>query len=245
MPTGKSRGVPPPAVESTADFAHCDDPALVDLAGKGSEAAVRALVQRHNRRLYRIARAVVRDDAEAEDVVQETYLRAFTNLGSYRGEAAFSTWLTRITLNEALGRLRRRHPSVDIGTIASEGEPYGANLIMFPLSRSSPTPEAETARRQVRDILEQAVDQLPERFRIVFVLREIEQMSTEDAAVSLAIKPETVKTRLHRARRMIRAALNKQLSLAFSELFPFDGPRCERIADQVIRRLRGSPPFAT
>jgi RNA polymerase sigma-70 factor, ECF subfamily len=211
---------------------------LVDRIRQGDEGAVRIMVQRHNRRLFRIARAIVKNDAEAEDIVQETYVRAFTSLGSFRGQSALLTWLTRIALNEALGRLRRSRPALPLDELSSAGEVDGARLIMFPTAQLPKSPEAELARSQVRDLLEHAVDGLPESFRIVLILRDIEEMSIEETAALLMIKPETVKTRLHRARKLIRAALSKRLPEAFSELFPFDGKRCANMANRVIDRMR-------
>jgi RNA polymerase sigma-70 factor (ECF subfamily) len=207
------------------------DEALVELARRGGENAVRALVSRHNRRLFRAARAIVRDDAEAEDVVQETYVRAFSVLGTFRGEARFSTWLTRIAVNEAIGRARRRRR----GAPDAGSDP---GVIMFPGSPPPTAADAELGRKQVRALLEAAVDELPEAFRIVFVLRDVEGMSTDATAAELGLKPATVKTRLHRARRLMRAALEARLSASFSELFPFDGARCAGMADRVVARLQ-------
>jgi RNA polymerase sigma-70 factor (ECF subfamily) len=197
------------------------------------------IVQRYNRRLYRVARAVLRDDAEAEDVVQETYMKAFANLGSFRGDAALATWLTRIALNEALGRRRRRNRRTDIEARGIGDERAEGSLIMFPVALAPSNPEMEVSRRQVRDLLEKAVDALPEPFRMVFVLRDIEDLSIEETAKQLDLKPQTVKTRLHRARRLIRGRLDKALTSAYFDLFPFDGARCVRMADKVIARLRG------
>jgi RNA polymerase sigma-70 factor, ECF subfamily len=211
---------------------------LVDRIRQGDERATRIMVQRHNRRLFRIARAIVKNDAEAEDIVQETYVRAFTGLGSFRGESALLTWLTRIALNEALGRLRRSRPALPLDELSPAGDIDGARLIMFPTAQLPASPEAELARSQVRDLLEQAVDELPEAFRIVLILRDIEEMTIEETADLLMIKPETIKTRLHRARKLMRASLSKRLPEAFSELFPFDGRRCANMADRVIRRMR-------
>lgn len=215
----------------------CDDLELVAHARAGSEDAVRVLIKRNNRRLFRIARAVVRDDGEAEDIVQETYVRAFTKLHSFRGDSSFSTWITRIALNEAMGRVRRRRPSAALAEIDRIPDADGGRVIMFPTSLTPPGADAELARRQVRDLLEQAVDDLPDIFRTVFVLRDIEELSTEETAAQLTLKPETVKTRLHRARRLMRAAIEKRLTASFSELFPFDGHRCDRMADRVTARL--------
>lgn len=216
------------------------DEALVALARKHDESAVRALVKRHNRRLFRVARGVVRDDNEAEDIVQETYVRAFTKLDGFRGDSAFSTWLTRIALNEAYGRLRRKRPTVDVSDIENADHTDGGQVIMFPLSPAQPGPEAEAGRDQVRRILERAVDQLPEPFRMVFILRDIEGLDTEAAAALLAIRPETVKTRLFRARRLMRAEMEKALSPNFSEMFPFGGERCAQMADRLIERLQAA-----
>jgi RNA polymerase sigma-70 factor, ECF subfamily len=214
-----------------------DDGALVERARNRDGAAVRLIMQRHNRRLYRVARSVLHDDAEAEDVVQETYVRAFTHLDGFRGEAQLSTWLTRITLNEAIGRLRRRRITVglkDIDVISNQGE---ARVMYLPSARQDSDPEAAAARGEVRRLLERAVDQLPDHFRVVFMLRDIEEMSVEETASHLGLRPETVKTRLHRARRLLREALNKTLASALTDVFPCAGARCARIADAVLERL--------
>ena len=220
------------------DHAALDDRALVDLARRHDEAAVRILIARHNQRLFRVARGVLRDDAEAEDVVQESYVRAFTRLDGFRGEASFITWLTRIALNEALGRLRRRRPSADIAVLDQAAE--GGRTILFPTMPVPVSPESEAGRTQMRRVLERAVDALPEAFKLVFVLRDIEGLSGEEAGALLEIRPETVKTRLHRARRQLRRAIEAELSAGFAEIFPFDGARCAHMADRVAARLRGA-----
>jgi RNA polymerase sigma-70 factor (ECF subfamily) len=220
------------------DLGALDDRALVDLARRKDEPAIRALIKRHNQRLIRVARGVLRDDAEAEDVVQETYVRAFTGLASFRGEAQLATWLTRIALNEALGRVRRRRSQADLAELdAGKGLDEG-RPIMLPSSLMPASPEAEAARSQIRRLLEQAIDKLPGQFRLVFILREVEGLSTDETATQLSIKVETVKTRLHRARKLMRAAIEERLSASFSELFPFDGARCARLSDGVVARLR-------
>lgn len=214
------------------------DAELVAQARVGQESAIRAMIRRHNPRLFRIARGVVRDDAEAEDVVQETWVRAFTSLDSFRGDAAFPTWLTRIALNEALGRLRRRRPMADLSEIDAAAARDGDGVIMFPTIGQTPNPESETGREQVRRLLERAVDELGEPFRMVFILRDVQGLSTEETAEALSIRPETVKTRLHRARAMMRASLERSLAPRFGDLFPFDGERCASMADRVVARLR-------
>ena len=226
----------PAILERHADLGLHSEAELVSMARQGGENAVRALIKRNNRRLFRVARAVVRNDAEAEDIVQETYVRAFTRLDTFRGDARFSSWLTRIALNEAFGRVRSRARTADLAeleTAASEGR-----IVMFPISPTPPGADSEYGRAQVRAFLEKAVDQLPDAFRIVFVLRDIEGLSTQETASELSLKPETVKTRLHRARHMMREAIEKQLAATFGELFPFDGARCDRMADRVVARLR-------
>jgi RNA polymerase sigma-70 factor (ECF subfamily) len=213
------------------------DGALVERARQRDGAAVRLIMQRHNRRLYRAARSILNDDAEAEDVVQEAYVRAFTHLDGFRGEAQLSTWLTRIVLNEALGRLRRRRLTVglkDIDAISDQGE---ARVIYLPSARQDSDPESAAARAEVRRLLERAVDQLPDHFRVVFMLRDIEEMSVEETASHLGLRPETVKTRLHRARRLLREALNKTLASALADVFPCAGARCTRITEAVLKRL--------
>lgn len=211
------------------------DADLVGLARGRDEAAVRAITKRYNRRLFRIARSILRNDAEAEDVVQETYVRAFTGLDMFRGDAAFGTWITRIAMNEALGRLRRRRPTVD-------WETYGVNrhqaeIINFPASMAGSDPEQSMAQGEIRAVLERAIDELPDAFRAVFVARIVEGMSVEETADLFGLQPETVKTRLHRARLLLRAELDKQLGPALTSSFPFDGRRCDRMTEVVVAHI--------
>jgi RNA polymerase sigma-70 factor, ECF subfamily len=212
-----------------------DDEQLVQRARDRDEVAIRAITQRYNRRLFRVARSILRDDAEAEDVVQETYVRAFTGLAHFRGDSAFGTWITRIAMNEALGRLRKLRPTV-------EWESYGENrmaaeIIDFPVSAASRDPERIMAQGEIRTVLERAIDQLPDAFRAVFVARIVEGMSVEETADLFGLRTETVKTRLHRARALLREALDKQLGPALTSTFPFDGARCERMTENILRRL--------
>src|SRR5499426_3436649 len=153
------------------------DAQLVQLARQRDGAAFRTIMQRHNRRLYRMARAVVLDDSEAEDVVQEAYVRAFTSLDQFRGDSSLATWLSRIVLNEALGRLRRRRPTVDLGTIENRAP---SQIISFPTAQLDP--ERTMAQREIQSLVEQAIDDLPAAFRIVLVARIIEDMSIEETA---------------------------------------------------------------
>ncbi|MGO4552435.1 RNA polymerase sigma factor [Lysobacter sp. 2RAF19] len=217
------------------DFGKLDDATLVALARAGRREAFGEIMQRCNRRLFRIARGVVHEDAEAEDVVQAAYVAAFEHLGDFRGESSLATWLTRIVLNEANGRLRARKPTVEFDTV--EALQQGGRVIAFPSRFGSEDPEASAARSEIRRLLEHAVDELPEPFRLVFVMRQIEECSVEDTATSLGLKPETVKTRLHRARRMLRTALHDRLATTMTDAFPFLGARCDRMTRGVLERI--------
>jgi RNA polymerase sigma-70 factor, ECF subfamily len=218
------------------DFAGMDEADLVRHARAGEREAFRAIMQRGNQRLFRIARGVVRDDAEAEDIVQEAYLRAFTHMDSFRGEASIFTWLTRIVINEANGRLRKRRAHVGLDAVEA-AQSRGAHVIMFPQTDASLTPELDAARMQVRRLLESAIDELPEDFRIVFIMRDVEDCSIAETAAALDIREETIKTRLHRARRLLRTALSERLATSVTEAFMFKGARCQRMSEAVLARL--------
>ena len=226
----------PPAELSEAD--------LVRRARQRDAAAFRSIIQRHNQRLYRLVRSVVRDPVEAEDVVQETYVRAFMGLNEFRGASSFSTWLTRIAFNEALGRLRQRKPMTSLDEFTEKAlEADDATVIPFPLMQPmSADPEHGAARAEIRRVLEQAIDELPAAFRVVFVMRAVEQLSTEETAAGLGIPEETVKTRFHRAKRRLRETIQDQLEGALVDSFPFAGARCVRIAERVLARLGLSAP---
>jgi RNA polymerase sigma-70 factor (ECF subfamily) len=210
---------------------------LVACLRRGDSGAFAAVIQHHNQRLFRIARSVVGDDAEAEDVVQETYVRAFAKVTHFRGEASISTWLTRIALNEAIDRVRRRRPQVDLRLVESPGS-HMEEGAMSPKPDSTHTdPEKAAAIAEIRRLIESAIDRLPEAFRVVFVMRDIEEMSIDETSTHLGLKPETVKTRLHRARRLLRTQLEDTLAAATTEAFPFAGQRCAAITDAVLARL--------
>lgn len=226
------------AVRQDRDITSLADGALVELARHRHELAIRTLIQRYNQRLFRAARAILRSDSEAEDVVQASYVKAFTHLDGFRGEAAFSTWLTRIALNEALGRARVRRPTVGVEHIETQHAEQGA-IVLFPMSPIV-DPEAEMSRQEIRVLLERAIDDLPDPFRTVFVLRDVQGFSVEDTAAHLDVKPETVRTRLHRARRLLRASIEQQARGSFASLFPFDGARCVSMADRVLRALQST-----
>jgi RNA polymerase sigma-70 factor (ECF subfamily) len=218
-----------------------DDPlsneALVERARERDETAVRTLTQRFNRRLFRVARSILRNDAEAEDVVQEAFVRAFTGLAMFRGDASFSTWITRIAMNEALGRLRSRRPTVDWETF---GENRSHEQVLdVPLSAVFNDPEKSMAQGEIRVVLEKAIDELPDSFSAVFVARLVEGMSVEETADLFGLKPETVKTRLHRARLLLRDSLDKQLGPSLTQTFPFGDSRCAAMTEAVVRRVCG------
>ena len=185
------------------------------------EWAVRELTNRYNRRLYRIARGILRSDADAEDAVQDAYIRALQHIGEFRGDSALGTWLTRITMNEALGRLRkRRHEEADV-----------------PERSTHVTPEKVMGNRETRDLIERALDKLPDEFRLAFVARMVEGLSIQETADLLDVKPETVKTRVHRARTRLRAELESHVAPAVREAYAFDGERCARMTSRVLARL--------
>ncbi|TPI14081.1 RNA polymerase sigma factor [Mesorhizobium sp. B4-1-3] len=229
-----------PAIEAAEiGAAEAGDMALVRQALARDPDAFRAIIKTYNQRLYRLARGVVRNDAEAEDVLQEAYMRAFTSLQAFRGEASLSTWLSRIVINEALGRLRKRKRIV-----AMPGNPE-AQIIRFPLNQNDlnpgDDPERTMAQRQILRLVERATDSLPDVYRTVFVARVIEGLSIEETADLLGVKPETVKTRLHRARALVRKALDDEIGPVLLDAFPFAGRRCERLTQAVMRRLGFEP----
>ena len=211
------------------------DAELVARALARDEAAIRAILQANNRRLYRLARGILRNDSEAEDVVQETYVRAFTHLEDFRGDSSLATWLGRIAINEALGRLRLLRPGVEWTSLPPGA--LEAQIIQFPLSAASEDPEKSMAQREIQHVVERAIDELPEAFRLVFITRVIEGMNVEETAEILGLKPETVKTRLHRARTMLRNNVEKKIGPVVMDAFPFAGKRCERLTDAVLKRL--------
>ncbi|HEV2300615.1 MAG TPA: RNA polymerase sigma factor [Stellaceae bacterium] len=200
----------------------------------GDHAAFAAVMRRNNQRLYRLARGILKDEGEAEEAVQEGYVRAFTHLDRFKGEASLSTWLARIVANEALGRLRRRRMH-GVGAAEAAGDDRPCRPV-----GSNPNPEHLAARREIRRLIERAVDALPGPFRIVFVLRAVEQLSTKETAASLGIREETVKTRLHRANRLLRGALGAQFASIWDDAFPFAGRRCDGLSERVLARL-GDP----
>jgi RNA polymerase sigma-70 factor (ECF subfamily) len=206
-----------------------DDAALVALARAGVTAAFGIIAQRCNQRLFRVARTVLHNDGEAEDVVQEAYARAFRKLDSFRGESSLQTWLTRITINEARGRLRRRKKTVGLDVVTSER--------IEPSLAAESNPESEAVRSEARRRIEMAVDALPERFRLVFVMRDVEDCSAEETADALHLPIATVNSRLFRARRMLRATLRQEMAGLLSGPFPFLGENCARMTRRILETV--------
>ena len=223
------------------DFISLNEAELIALAKAGRRGAFSKIMRENNQPLFRVARGLLADDAEAEDVVQETYVRAFAALEGFRGEASLRTWLTRITINEARERLRRRKRQTLPLDQVDLAQARGAEVVGFPGGRPMENPETEAARSQIRILLESAVDDLDEPFRLVFILREVQGCSVEETAALLDLRPETVKTRLHRARRQLRAALHETLESSMRGTFPFLGRRCERITEAVLNRVCPRP----
>jgi len=212
------------------------DEALVPRILAGETALFELIMRRHNQRLYRAARAILNDDAEAEDVMQETYVRAFVHLAQFRGDALLSTWLTRIAAHEAFARVRQRRRLAalppddnDVETLPMADRPKPAD------------PEREANNAELRGLLERAIDELPETYRTVFVLREVEGLSTATTAECLGVSEEVVKTRLSRARARLRDGLYERAGAAAGSAFTFGAERCDRVVAAVLSRLRGTP----
>ncbi|WP_288194564.1 RNA polymerase sigma factor [uncultured Phyllobacterium sp.] len=213
---------------------HGDDVELVRRALIRDADAFRTIMRTHNRRLYRIARGVIRDDSEAEDIVQEAYCSAFSHLDQFRGESSLATWLSRIVINEALGRLRKKRRAPDLA--ASMSRNSDTRIIPFPI-KTGEDPERLMAQRQILQMVERATDALPDVYRTVFIARVIEGLSQEETAEVLGIRVETVKTRLHRARALVRKQLDDQIGPVLMDAFPFAGQRCARLTAAVMKQL--------
>ena len=211
---------------------------LISRAADGDAAAFEVLMRRYNRLLFRSARSILKDDAEAEDALQEAYLRAWRGLAGFRTESRLSTWLVRIVTNEALGRLRRRRaPVIPLEAAMTSTEPETQAALTGDADRE---PEHAFARAQMRALLESRIDQLPELYRTVFMLRAVEEMSVEDVALALDMPEPTVRTRFFRARALLREGLAGEIDSALGDAFSFDGARCDRIVANVLAQARAS-----
>lgn len=223
MRTPGNAAVPDPAGEAD----------LVRRAASGEAEAIRQIIRAHNQRLYRLVRAILRSNADAEDVLQEAYLHAFSALKGFEGASSLSTWLSRIAINAALMRLRAQLRMRRAAATAR----MEAEIVPFPLSSSTADPERVMAQRQLLHLVEEATDALPDIFRLVFVARVVEGLSMEETAALLGLSHATVKTRLHRARRLVRAQLEERIGPVLVDAFPFAGKRCDRLTEAVVARL--------
>jgi len=206
------------------------DEALVGRARARDSSAFELLMRRHNQRVYRVVRAILRDADEIEDVIQQAYLQAFAHLDQFGGAARWSTWVCRIAINEALARLRGRGRFVSIEA-ASEEDMTDFDRV------SAGNPERAAAGREFGHMVEQAIDGLPEIYRAVLIMREVEGMSTNEAAAVLDVEPEVIKTRLHRARASLRGAIENRVGDQMKNAFTFGNERCDRVVAAVLARL--------
>jgi RNA polymerase sigma-70 factor, ECF subfamily len=227
-------------LRSREDLKHATGPELMAMVATGDQGAFEVLMRNHNQVLYRTARSIVKDDAEAEDIVQESYLLAYRNAASFRGDASLSTWLTRIVVNEASGRLRKQRRRANIiqlvpgADIADGGE---EEAVDEPRDSSPEAPDEATLRAEARRLIEARIDALPDKLRTVFVLRAVEDMSVQETASALGIPEATVRSQFFRARGLLREALARDFDNAAASAFSFDGARCDRIVAGVIARL--------
>ena len=218
-----------PALQTAAVPTTLSDEEVVARVLAGDTSLFEILMRRYNQRLFRVSRGILADDAEAEDVVQEAWLRAFRELANFRGEARLSTWLTRIACHEALARVHKRRRLVPI-TGGDGGEPPEPPA-------ESPGPERDLENRELQTLLREAVEVLPDPLRAVFCLREIELLSTEETAYALGLSAENVRVRLHRAKRSLRQTVDDRIGREVRRLYLFDGARCDRLVENVFAAL--------
>ncbi len=219
------------------------DSTLVDRVRAGDPVAFELIMRRYNRRLFRLARSILRNDSEAEDVVQESYVRAYEKLDDFIGPTGFSAWLCRIAANEALGRLRKRGRVISLDDYVTDADGGADVRRIETMKTQQPDPERLAVNSELRRLIEGAVDALPDDFRAVFVLRAVEGLSVSETAECLSIRPETVKTRFHRARRHLQDSLGAQFDALLPSAFAFGGQHCDRIVAAVLTRL--GPSYET
>lgn len=210
------------------------DEEIVSRIRAGETALYEVIMRRYNQRLYRIARAILHNDGEAEDVIQDTYVRAYEHLDQFAARASFSTWLSRIAVHESLARLRRSNRNQPLDNLDNpeyDGEPS------MQITSPAPNPEQNASSAQTKDLLEEAVLGLPEHYRAVIMLRDIEELSTAETAEVLDLTEDNVKIRLHRGHGMIRSWLFERIGAGAKEAFPFMGVRCARVVEGVFSRL--------
>ncbi len=223
------------ATQADAALQDLDELALVRRVLAGDGAAFELVMRRHNRRLYRLARSMLRDAADAEDALQDGYLAAYQAMGNFRGEASLSTWLSRVVANQCLARLRRQNRRDNIVPMVALGGLEEQEAPAMPADDND-TPDRALVRSELRAILERKLDELPEAFRTVFVLRSVEEMSVEEVAQTLNLPEATVRTRHFRARSLLRESLAQDIDIAERDVWAFDGERCDRIVAAVLRR---------
>ncbi|WP_269621075.1 RNA polymerase sigma factor [Zhongshania sp. BJYM1] len=218
--------------------AELSDIELAQRIAAADTVALELLMRRHNQLLYRAARSILKNEEEAEEAVQDAYLQAFHTIGKYRGDAKLSTWLTRITINEALARARKYKRRAEIAPI------YGGEMLATAAQEDSQmqhsaasSPETEAQNADIRRLIERNIDKLPEAFRSVFVLRALEEMTVEETATCLSIPEATVRSRYFRARGQMREALAREIDSNYEEAFGFAGDRCDRIVNKVLDQL--------
>ena len=229
MPTARTlKHAPLPAAATDAE--------LVERAANGDESAFERIMRTNNRLLFRTARSILKSDAEAEDALQEAYLRAWRALSTFRADSKLSTWLVRIVINEALGRLRHRK-SAQVIPLESVMESFDPQTQESTEEDPDREPDSLAMRSQVRRLMEARIDLLPEAFRTVFMLRAVEELSVEEVSAALEIPEATVRTRFFRARSLLRESLSRDVDLVINDAFSFDGARCDRIVANVLTRL--------
>jgi RNA polymerase sigma factor (sigma-70 family) len=214
-----------------------DEADLARRTAAGDTAAFELLMRQHNGRLFRVARAILKSDEDAEDALQDAYLVAFRRIGEFRGDARLGTWLTRIVINQSLMRLRKHRRDrvvVSFSDPRRDDEPSE----MDPVDQQAEPPSTTTLRAEIRHILERRIDELPVAFRTVFIMRDVEDMSVDETAASLSIPPATVRTRLFRARTLLRESLARDIDSATTDVFRFAGARCDRIVERVMSKIR-------
>jgi RNA polymerase sigma-70 factor (ECF subfamily) len=226
----------PSAVPAIDDKA--PDSELVRRVAAHDHEAFRVLMKRHNQMLYRAARSILKNEAEAEDAVQEAYMQAYRAMGDFRGDAKVSTWLVRIVVNESITRLHKHARRAEVIRLEGDGLDQDQHSSEDSMNQSPPEqPELAAVRSETRRLLEAKIDELPDAFRTVFVLRAVEEFSVEEAAEALDIPEATVRSRFFRARGLLRESLSREIDLAHSNAFGFAGARCDRIIANVMARL--------
>jgi RNA polymerase sigma-70 factor, ECF subfamily len=224
-------------LRTDADHKLLSDSALISRIVSGDTCAFELVMRRYNRALYRTARSIVKDDAEAEDTLQDAYMQAYQSLARFRSESRLLTWLTRIVVNQAVARLRKSARRAEVISLDG-GMDYEQPAAEAAMSiGQSESPDSAAMRAETRRLLERKIDELPEAFRTVFVLRALEEMTVEEVSAVLGIPEATVRTRYFRSRSMLREALSRELDFTLEEAFSFDGERCDRIVAGVMKRV--------